>query len=242
MAISVRNHGMGPSSSNVEDMESCKTLEYKNIFNSFSKKKGKLTRSSPRRFAQRRGWSWPWRSCRSGRTCGPTLACGSPALSSRPRWRWSTHPWASKSLIEERCQGDYSIKTEVELLSDFCQFLLLAFLCGALRLVVAEEELPVEELDADHGEDEQEEDVDDEDVEHILQRDHDAVEDRLEGGHPVDHLERAEDSEQLHRFQLRSRWSSPEILLHLSDQVFRSWGKVKTITDRLVYLVTSILE
>ena len=38
MAISVRNHGMGPSSSNVEDMESCKTLEYKNILNSFSEK------------------------------------------------------------------------------------------------------------------------------------------------------------------------------------------------------------
>ena len=42
MAISVRNHGMGPSSSNVEDMESCKTLEYKNIFNSFSEKKENL--------------------------------------------------------------------------------------------------------------------------------------------------------------------------------------------------------
>ena len=124
---------------------------------------------------------------------------------------------------------------------------LLAILGSAFGLVVAEEELPVEELDADHGEDEQEEDVDDEDVEHVLQRDHDAVEDRLEGGHPVDHLERAEHSEQLHRFQLRSRWSSPEILLQLSDQVSRSWGKVKTmmsssITDRLVYLVTSILE
>ena len=114
-------------------------------------------------------------------------------------------------MIEECCRGDYSIKTEVELLSDFCQFLLLAFLCGALRLVVAEEELPVEQLDADHGEDEQEEDVDDEDVEHVLQRDHDAVEDRLEGGHPVDHLERAEHSEQLHRLQLSSRWRSPEM-------------------------------
>ena len=77
-------------------------------------------------------------------------------------------------------------------------------------LVVAEEELAVEELHAYHSEDEVEEDVDDEDVEHVLQRDHDAVEDRLEGGHPVDHLERAEDSEQLHRLQLSSRRSSPE--------------------------------
>ena len=124
---------------------------------------------------------------------------------------------------------------------------LLTVLGIVLALVVAVEELPVEQLDSDHGEDELEEGVDDEDVEHVLQRDHDAVEDRLEGGHPVDHLERAEHSEQLHRFQLRSRWRSPEILLHLSDQVSRSWGKVKTmmsssITDRLVYLVRSILE
>ena len=102
---------------------------------------------------------------------------------------------------------------------------LLTVLGIVLALVVAVEELPVEQLDSDHGEDELEEGVDDEDVEHVLQRDHDAVEDRLEGGHPVDHLERAEHSEQLHRLQLRSRRSSPEILLHLSDQVSRSWGK-----------------
>ena len=95
-------------------------------------------------------------------------------------------------MIEERCQGDYSIKTEVELPSDFCQFLLLAFLCGALRLVVAEEELPVEQLDADHSKDEQEEDVDDEDIEDIFEGNHDAVEDGLEGRHPVDHLERTQ--------------------------------------------------
>ena len=46
---------------------------------------------------------------------------------------------------------------------------LLAILGSAFGLVVAEEELPVEELDADHGEDEQEEDVDDEDVEDVLE-------------------------------------------------------------------------
>ena len=68
----------------------------------------------------------------------------------------------------------------------------LAFLGSAFGLVVAEEELPVEELDADHGEDEQEEDVDDEDIEDIFEGNHDAVEDGLEGRHPVDHLERTQ--------------------------------------------------
>ena len=87
---------------------------------------------------------------------------------------------------------------------------LLAFLGSAFGLVVAEEELPVEELDADHGEDEQEEDVDDEDVEDILEGDHDAVKDSLEGGHPVDHLERTQHSKKLHRLQLRSSRRSPE--------------------------------
>ena len=65
---------------------------------------------------------------------------------------------------------------------------LLAILGSAFGLVVAEEELPVEELDPDHGKDEQEEDVDDEDVEDILEGDHDTVKDSLEGRHPVDHL------------------------------------------------------
>ena len=87
---------------------------------------------------------------------------------------------------------------------------LLAFLGSAFGLVVAEEELPVEELDADHGEDEQEEDVDDEDVEDILEGDHDAVKDSLEGGHPVDHLERTQHTQKLHRLQLSSSGRSPE--------------------------------
>ena len=69
---------------------------------------------------------------------------------------------------------------------------LLALLSGALGLVVAEEELPVEQLDADHSKDEQEEDVDDEDIEDIFEGNHDAVEDGLEGRHPVDHLERTQ--------------------------------------------------
>ena len=87
---------------------------------------------------------------------------------------------------------------------------LLAFLGSAFGLVVAEEELPVEELDADHGEDEQEEDVDDEDVEDILEGDHDTVKDSLEGGHPVDHLERTQHTQKLHRLQLCSCRRAPE--------------------------------
>ena len=115
--------------------------------------------------------------------------------------------------MEERCQGDYSIKTEVELPSDFCQFLLLAFLCGALRLVVAEEELPVEQLDADHGEDEQEEDVDDEDVEHVLQGVDDTVKDCFQLRNPLDGLERSEDTknpQRLHHSKVFGSRASPE--------------------------------
>ena len=92
MAISVRNHGMGPSSSNVDDIESCRTLAYKNRNDQLTNK-GRLTRSILLKFAQQRGWSLPWRSCRSGRTCDPKLACGSPGPSSRPGWRWSIRPW-----------------------------------------------------------------------------------------------------------------------------------------------------
>ena len=64
----------------------------------------------------------------------------------------------------------------------------LALLGGVLAEVGAVEELPVEELDADDGEDELEEHVDHEDVEHVLQRDDDAVEDGLQLGDAVDRL------------------------------------------------------
>ena len=76
-------------------------------------------------------------------------------------------------------------------------------------MIVAVEEFPVEQLDADHGEDEEEEEIHDEDVEDVLEGDHDAVEDSLEGGHPVDHLERPQHSEKLHGLQLSSCRSSP---------------------------------
>ena len=79
-----------------------------------------------------------------------------------------------------------------------------------LGLVGAVEELPVEELDPDHGEDEQKEDVDDQNVEHIFERNHNAVEHSLKGGHPVHHLQRPQHAQQLHRFQLLTRWSSAE--------------------------------
>ena len=84
----------------------------------------------------------------------------------------------------------------------------LALLCGVLGLVRAEEELPVEELHPDHGEDEEEEHVYDEDVEHILERDHNAVEHSLEGGHPVHHLQGPEHAQKLHRLQLLTRGSA----------------------------------
>ena len=97
-------------------------------------------------------------------------------------------------------------------------------------MVVAEEELPVEELDADHGEDEQEEDVDNEDVEDILEGDHDAVKDSLEGGHPVDHLERTQHTQKLHRFQLSSSGRSPE------NSQFHIWGQCeKSLYEKVAH-------
>ena len=66
---------------------------------------------------------------------------------------------------------------------------LLTVLGVVLALVIAVEELPVEQLHADHREDELEEQVDDEDVEHVLQRDDHAVEHSLQLRHPVDRLQ-----------------------------------------------------
>ena len=56
-------------------------------------------------------------------------------------------------------------------------------------LICAEEELSIEELDPDDGEDELKEQVDDEDVEDILQRDYDTVEYSLQLRHSVDRLQ-----------------------------------------------------
>ena len=55
-------------------------------------------------------------------------------------------------------------------------------------LVGAVEELSIEQLDADHSEDELEEKVDDENVEHVLQGDDDAIEDCLQLRNSVDGL------------------------------------------------------
>lgn len=55
-----------------------------------------------------------------------------------------------------------------------------AVLLCVLRAVSAVEELPLEELDGNDGEDEHEELVDDEDVEDVLEGGHDAVEDGLQ--------------------------------------------------------------
>ena len=73
----------------------------------------------------------------------------------------------------------------------------LALFLGPLGRVVAGEELAVEELHPDHGEDGEEEHVDDEDVGHVLEGGEDAVEDGLERRHAVHHLEGAQHAEQL---------------------------------------------
>ena len=78
-------------------------------------------------------------------------------------------------------------------------------------MIVAVEEFPVEQLDADHGEDEEEEEIHDEDVEDVLERDHDAVEHGFERRHSVDHLEGPQHTQQLHRLQFRSSRSPPEV-------------------------------
>ena len=95
----------------------------------------------------------------------------------------------------------------------------LALLRAVLGRVRAVEELPVEQLDADHGEDEQEEHVDDQDVEHILQRGDDAVEDGLQRGNAVHHLERAEHSQQLHGLEVLAGLCAP---VELSNWVNRA--------------------
>ena len=56
-------------------------------------------------------------------------------------------------------------------------------------LIRAEEELSIEELDPNDGEDELKKEIDDEDVEHVLQRDDHAVEHSLQLRHPVDRLQ-----------------------------------------------------
>ena len=68
-------------------------------------------------------------------------------------------------------------------------------------------------LYADHGEDEEEEDVDDEDVEHIFEGDHNTVEHSLERGNTIHHLEGSKHAKQLHRLQLLTHRSTPEIWL-----------------------------
>ena len=56
-------------------------------------------------------------------------------------------------------------------------------------LVGTEEELSIEELDPDDGEDELEKEIDDEDVEHILQGDYDTVKYSLQLRHSVNRLQ-----------------------------------------------------
>ena len=82
---------------------------------------------------------------------------------------------------------------------------LLALLCVLLAGVGAVEELSVEELDGDDGEDEVEEEVHHQDVEHVLQRVDDAVEHRLQLRHALDRLQRpqhAQHPQRLHRREL----------------------------------------
>ena len=78
----------------------------------------------------------------------------------------------------------------------------LALVERAPGRVVAVEELSVEELHADHAEDEEEEHVDDEDIQHILERGDNTVEHSLERGHAVHHLQRPQHAQQLHRLQV----------------------------------------
>ena len=65
----------------------------------------------------------------------------------------------------------------------------LALMDIVFALIGAEEELSIEELDPNDGEDELKEQVDDEDVEDILQRDYDTVEYSLQLRHSVDRLQ-----------------------------------------------------
>ena len=67
-------------------------------------------------------------------------------------------------------------------------------------LIIAIEELPIEQLDCNDSKDKVEEKVDDENVEHVLEGDDHAVEDGLQLGDPVDGLQRSQDPQQLDGF------------------------------------------
>ena len=190
MAISVRNHGMGPSSSNVDDIESCKTLAGK-IHEVL-----KLWQSKDLRNPS----FWSLHSKEGDHGHGAVVVVEGLAI---PHSHVDLRGcWVVQGEDEVLAPGRGDITTGLHSntrgsenfkLSQSKDLLnLLALLSGALGLVVAEEELPVEQLDADHSKDEQEEDVDDEDIEDIFEGNHDAVEDGLEGRHPVDHLERTQ--------------------------------------------------
>ena len=71
-------------------------------------------------------------------------------------------------------------------------------------LVCTIEELPIEELNPNHGEDELKEDVDNEDIEDILERYDYAVEDSFQFWNAVDCLKRSENTQQLDCFELLS--------------------------------------
>jgi hypothetical protein len=81
-------------------------------------------------------------------------------------------------------------------------YYLLAFFRTVLGFVVAEEEFAIEELDADHGENQEKQDVDDENVEHIFQGDHNTVKHSLECGNTVYHFQRPQHAQQLDGLQL----------------------------------------
>lgn len=77
---------------------------------------------------------------------------------------------------------------------------LLAIDGRVLAVIGAEEELPVEQLHSDDGEDELEQNVHDQNVDDILERVDDTVEHRFQFGHTLDGFQRSQHAQHSQRF------------------------------------------
>ena len=78
--------------------------------------------------------------------------------------------------------------------------IMFAFICTI-------EELPIEELNSNHSEDELKENIDYEDIKNILQRDDDAVENSFQLRNTVDCLQRSKYTQKLDCFEFLSSGS-----------------------------------
>ena len=88
-----------------------------------------------------------------------------------------------------------------------------------LALICAVEELSIEQLDANHSENELKEDVDNQNIENILQWNDDTVEDSFQLGNSVDCFQWSQYSQQFDRLEFLASRSSTEIVKIKSEEI-----------------------